>query len=116
MHLCSIVSCVLTPQLVREARLRAGLTQTELGARIRRSQSEIARWERGQVTPSLETVRRVVRACGLDLTLGIANADDSYAPHLDRALALTPAERVSEGVRRSRAAQRMRGKARARRG
>lgn len=103
--------CVLTPQLIREARLRAGLTQAELGARIQRSQSEIARWERGQVTPSLETVRRVVRACGLELTVGIANADDSYAPHLDRTLALTPEQRVTEGVRRSRSAQRMRGTA-----
>lgn len=107
---------MLTPKLIREARLRAGLTQAELGARIQRSQSEIARWERGQVTPSLETVRRVVGACGLELTLGIANADDSYAPHLDRTLALTPAQRVTEGARRSRAAQRMRGTASAGRG
>lgn len=107
---------MLTPKLIREARMRAGLTQAELGARIQRSQSEVARWERGQVAPSLETVRRVVRACGLELTMGIANADGSYAAHLDRTLVLTPAQRMTQGARRSRAAQLMRGAARARPG
>ena len=43
---------MLSADLIREARLRAGITQAELGRRIGRSQSQVARWERGAVTPS----------------------------------------------------------------
>jgi transcriptional regulator with XRE-family HTH domain len=63
---------VISGQLAREARLRAGLTQAELGARLRKPQSVIARWERGTVQPSLESLRELVRACGLDLVLHVS--------------------------------------------
>jgi transcriptional regulator with XRE-family HTH domain len=85
---------VLSADLIREARLRAGLTQAELGRRVGRPQSAIARWERGAVKPSLETVRDLVRACGLELKLGLANYDDSYLSLINGQLALSPAERV----------------------
>src|ERR671933_309635 len=52
--------------LLREARRRAGLSQAALGRRVGRPQTQIARWERGAVLPSLETLREIVRACGLD--------------------------------------------------
>ena len=47
--------------LIREARLRAGLTQHELAERSGRDRSVIARWEQGTVAPSIETLveRRV---------------------------------------------------------
>lgn len=92
---------MLSADLLREARLRAGLTQAELGRRVRRTQSQIARWERGDVKPSLETLRDLIRACGLELTLGLANYDDSYVPHIERYLALTPEERVIQALRRA---------------
>lgn len=38
--------------LVRQARLRAGLSQSDLGVRLGRSQSIISRWERGVAEPS----------------------------------------------------------------
>ena len=88
--------------MLREARLRAGLTQAELGERVGKPASMISRWERGRVEPSLETLRRLVRACGLELTLGLANGDDSYDSFINRALELAPAERVSDAVRRAR--------------
>ena len=44
--------------LIREARLRAGLTQQELADRSGRERSVIARWEQGAVAPSLETLAR----------------------------------------------------------
>ena len=49
--------------LLRTARLRAGLTQAELGRAVGRPQSAIARWEAGRVQPSLETLRELIRAC-----------------------------------------------------
>ena len=72
--------------VIYSARRRARITQRELARRLGVPQSQVSRWERGAVTPSLETLRRVVRACGLELTLGLANADDSYAFFIGRAL------------------------------
>jgi transcriptional regulator with XRE-family HTH domain len=91
---------MFSADLLREARLRAGLTQAELGRRVHRSQSQIARWERGDVKPSLETLRELIRACGLELTLGLANYDDSYVPYIERLLKLTPQGRIEDALER----------------
>jgi transcriptional regulator with XRE-family HTH domain len=85
---------VISGDLLREARLRAGLTQQELARRAGTSQSAIARWESGDVLPSFERLRELIRACGLELTFGLANYDDSYLSHIQHQLALSPAERV----------------------
>lgn len=74
------------------------MTQGELAARLGKSQSEIGRWERGEVKPSFETLQRVVRACGLELTVGLANGDDSYGPDIDQMLALAPRERIARAA------------------
>jgi transcriptional regulator with XRE-family HTH domain len=55
--------------LIREARLRAGLTQADLAERTGRDRSVIARWEQAVVAPSVETLTELVRACGFDLPL-----------------------------------------------
>src|SRR5919106_5197968 len=56
-------------RLIREARLRAGLTQADLAERTGRDRSVIARWEQAVVAPSVETLTELVRACGFDLPL-----------------------------------------------
>jgi transcriptional regulator with XRE-family HTH domain len=89
---------MISSDLLREARLRAGLTQAELGRRVKRSQSQIARWERGDVKPSLETLRELIRSCGLELGFELANYDDSYLPDIVDNLRITPAERVDRAV------------------
>jgi transcriptional regulator with XRE-family HTH domain len=86
-------STMVSGDLIRESRLRAGLTQAELGARIGKPQSVIARWERGDVDPSLETLRRVIRGCGLDLHFHLSRLDDSNETIIDHHLKMTPAER-----------------------
>ena len=53
--------------IVREliaARLRAGLTQSQIAERMGTTQSVIARLEGGQRTPSLSTVQRYALAAG----------------------------------------------------
>ncbi len=45
-----------------QARLRAGLSQTELAARMGTSQSAIARLESGQTLPSTKTLLRLALA------------------------------------------------------
>jgi transcriptional regulator with XRE-family HTH domain len=89
---------VLSASLIIEARRRAGLSQRELALRLGKRQAEIARWERGHVLPSLERVREVVAACGLELTCGLATADDSYDQPILAALALPAHERLARGV------------------
>lgn len=95
--------------LLVEARRRAGLSQAELARRAGKPTSSIGRWERGEVRPSLETLRALVRACGLELTLGIANGDphDHDAVLIERSLARTPAERVAEAAAAGRAIERL---------
>ncbi len=90
---------MLSAHLVREARLRAGLTQAELAARLGTTQSAIARWEAGGTQPSLETLRRVARACGLELRAGLAERDPGEVALIERNLSLSPGERLDQLVR-----------------
>jgi transcriptional regulator with XRE-family HTH domain len=91
---------MLSADLIREARLRAGLTQAELGKRVGRPQSSIARWERGAVTPSFETLRELIRSCGFELMFRLANYDNSYVLDVEQYLDLSPAERLDYAVQR----------------
>jgi transcriptional regulator with XRE-family HTH domain len=87
---------VVTADLIVEARRRGGLTQQELAERLGRPQPTIARWESGRHVPSMETVRAVARACGLELSYGLLEPDDSYGSLIDEQLRLSPAERLKK--------------------
>ncbi len=52
---------------IRAARKAAGLSQVDLSARWRVAQTYIARIERADVLPSLETLDRAARAIGVSL-------------------------------------------------
>lgn len=54
---------------VRNERERHGLTQAELAVRMETTQPAVARLEAGGVTPSLDTLRRVADALGLELII-----------------------------------------------
>jgi transcriptional regulator with XRE-family HTH domain len=90
---------VISGDLIREARLRAGLTQRELATRAKTSQPAVARWESGDVVPSFERLRELIRACGLELTFGLANYDDSYDYFIDKRLQLDPDGRVRQALK-----------------
>ncbi len=90
--------------LIREARLRAGLTQYELADRTGRERSVIARWEQGVVAPSVETLVELVRACGFDLPLELLPYERTGEQRLERNAMLSPERRVLRFLRvRSRA-------------
>ena len=80
--------------LIREARLRAGLTQSELAERTGRDRSVIARWEQAVVAPSLDTLLELTRACGFDLPLELVPYDDERVARLQKNLLLSPERRV----------------------
>src|SRR5438093_8346911 len=90
--------------LIREARLRAGLTQYDLAERTGRDRSVIARWEQGVVAPSVETLVELVRACGFDLPLELVRGDASASERLGKNALLSPERRVQRFLQsRSRA-------------
>jgi transcriptional regulator with XRE-family HTH domain len=80
--------------ILREARLRAGLSQAELSARSGKDRAQIARWERGGVTPGFETILELVRVCGFDVSLDLVPLDSLSLPELEETAALTPSERL----------------------
>ena len=80
--------------LIREARLRAGLTQADLAERTGRDRSVIARWEQAVVSPSVETLTELVRACGFDLPLELEPLDTSPDDRLRKNTMLSPERRV----------------------
>ena len=80
--------------MIREARLRAGLTQQELAERSGRKRGVIARWEQGAVAPSAETLIELVRACGFDLPLELVPYEPAGTDRLQRNSRLTPERRV----------------------
>lgn len=58
-----------TGQLIRTARLYAGLSQQELAQRARTAQPAVAAYESGARTPGLTTLERLLGACDHDLDL-----------------------------------------------
>jgi transcriptional regulator with XRE-family HTH domain len=83
-------------QVIREARLKADLTQTELGERIGRDRAQIARWEIGGQQPSFENLQAVVEACGFALRIQIVVPEQTPAldAELEASLLQAPQERV----------------------
>src|SRR5262245_7414233 len=88
--------------LVREARRRAGLTQSELARRLGTTQSAIARLERGGAEPAFSRVAQAVRACGLELVPGLARVDPSDWSVASVNLLVDPDERVRRHAAASR--------------
>jgi hypothetical protein len=81
-------------ELIREARLRAGLTQHELAQRSGRERSVIARWEQGAVSPSFDGLLEVIEACGFELPLELVPRGEKTSERLRRNAQLTPERRV----------------------
>src|SRR5262245_50247524 len=91
------------PELIREARRRAGLTQAELAARVGTTQSAIARLEAGRSSPSLRRLTVLVDACGLELRVRLAPvqpppAEPAALPAGTRDLLAALAERDLEAI------------------
>lgn len=89
-------------QLIREARRRAGLTQTQLATLAGTAQPAIARWESGRTAVSLDDVMRLVRLCGLDLHVAIEEPDDSDLAQAARLAHLSGQQRLDRHARLSR--------------
>ena len=101
--------------LLREARLRHGVTQQELAVRAGTRQSAISRIEHDHVSPSFATLQMFLRLLGEDLQLVARPLNHGHDLQLLREnLALTPQERIDRGVAFSNFVRRNRGAARER--
>jgi transcriptional regulator with XRE-family HTH domain len=90
---------VRSAAIIREARLRAGLTQAELAERTGRERSVIARWEQGAVAPSVDTLLTLVEACGFDLPLELVPSQPVDDERLRKNLLLSPERRVQRALK-----------------
>ena len=62
----------------------------------------IARWEQGTVSPSVETLVELVRACGFELPLELVPRDPTLREKLRTTAPLTPERRVLRLLQRRR--------------
>ena len=71
-------------ELLRAARERHGLTQKQLAIRSRTSQAAISRIERGLVSPSVETLERLLAMVNEELVLDARPIDWGHDLTLNR--------------------------------
>jgi uncharacterized protein len=88
--------------LIRAARLRAELSQEQLAERLGLVRSSIARWETDTVEPGFSTLRRVLQACGFDLSLALVpfERNPERDARIQAVSQLTPQERLRAMVDR----------------
>jgi len=85
--------------LLREARTRAHLSQRALARRAGTAQSVIARIERGQTSPTWETLERLLQAANYEVRAEVAPRVVVGSHMLDdvpRILRMTPEQRLEE--------------------
>jgi UDP-N-acetylglucosamine 1-carboxyvinyltransferase len=80
--------------LIREARQIAGFSQQELADRLGTSQSVISRWERGQDSPRVDTLARILQACDFEADVVFRRHDDEDLAQIREALTMSPADRL----------------------
>jgi len=90
----------VTPgQLLRDARRRHYATQKQLAARAGTSQAAISRIERDEVSPTVQTLARLLDLLGEELVLDARTVDWGHDRTLNELkLVRTPAQRVADNV------------------
>jgi transcriptional regulator with XRE-family HTH domain len=86
--------------LLREARLRAGLSQQELAAQSGKDRTVIARYEQGVVAPSIDTLVEIVRSCGFDIPLELVPYDPAPDEGVRELQMLSPERRLDRLIER----------------
>jgi len=92
---------------LRSARRSAGLTQRALATRARVPQPTVARIESRAVVPRVDTLDRLLAACGVGLTVGPRPGAGVDRGPIRALLRLTPTERLRLAVDEARNLDRM---------
>jgi transcriptional regulator with XRE-family HTH domain len=86
-------------RLLREARIRRGLSQERLARRASTTQSAISRIEQERGSPTVRTLEELLHLMGEDLVLAVEKRDSGIDLTLNQAnLELTPEQRVRRGL------------------
>jgi transcriptional regulator with XRE-family HTH domain len=103
-----------TGSLVARLRRRYGLSQRELAVRAGTSQAWISRVERGDVSPSVDSLERLLHAMGEQLTLDTVRLahDDSDQRHRATTAAMDISERLERALAAASFAAELHGRAR----
>jgi hypothetical protein len=95
-------------EIVRGARERHGVSQQTLALRAGTNQAAISRIERGEVSPSMKTVERLLAALGERLALEPVPLERDYDPlHMRATLRRSPEERLRLAISWNRLAGRL---------
>jgi transcriptional regulator with XRE-family HTH domain len=95
-------------ELIKRARERHGISQRSLALRAGTDQAAVSRIEQGRVSPSVETVERMLAAMGETLRLDSTREEGDYDPlHMRATLQRTPAERLELAISWNRLAGRL---------
>jgi uncharacterized protein len=95
-------------KLVRDTRRRHRLSQRVLALRASTDQAAISRIERGEVSPSVDTVERLLAAMGEGLSLEPTPMARDYDPiHMRETLRRSPEERLRLAISWNRLAGRL---------
>lgn len=82
--------------LIREARSYAALTQSELAQLLGTTQSAVSNWERGADTPRVDTLGRILDACGFQADLVLRHRDDVDRSQIARNVSMSPGQRARQ--------------------
>lgn len=82
--------------ICKEARRRSGMSQRALAAGAGVTPATVARIEKGRMEPTLDLLRRIVRAAGLELRAEVAAADPDERKAKLQAKRLTPEQRLEQ--------------------
>lgn len=86
-------------ELLRDARRRHGVSQKRLAIRAGTTQSAISRIERDGVSPSVETLRELLRLLGEDLVVETRPREWGVDATLNRSnFEFTPDQRIRRGL------------------
>lgn len=86
-------------QVLRDARRRHGVSQTQLAIRAGTRQSAISRIEAGRVSPTFETMQTLLDLLGAELTIGSESPETGIDLTLNEGnLRLSPSDRVNQGL------------------
>jgi transcriptional regulator with XRE-family HTH domain len=90
-----MIGVVNAARILNMARRRAGLSQRELARRSGVAQPSISRIERGLGSPTVDTLERLLRACGMELEpIDRPGENDVDWTLIEDLLAMPPPERA----------------------
>jgi transcriptional regulator with XRE-family HTH domain len=85
--------------LIRSTRERHGITQAQLALRAGTSQNSVSRVEHDKISPSLDTIQRLLAAMGERLELNVRRIDADFdTDHLADSMAQTMGERLERSL------------------